>query len=394
MNNRRRAAFALACVVGVGAAGCGTTPSAIFTPDAHASATSVIAPTGTPVPGASGSVAVIESNSTRQGATYDIVLVDSAGVVHRRVTAKLPLIKPNQTIDFPLVSASDNLVYYLDGDTQIRSISLSGTATPPVKTLADGATKAVTFAVSPDNSQIAVSVMAQQPSLDLSTGRGYVEDLADSDHHLDLFANTGTDSFRWPVGWQRQNIVDAVGQGFCAPGSPAPQGCIASYHVIDSTNGHRVATACETAQGQSTENADSLLPTGLPTGAGTACVETTSSTTSFSSNELSVDWAGKAHTVLGTGSIPVNNCFLAPDAAALACSDNLTEVLAIVSANGTTKNFGRRYTVLGWVDAKHLIVDIDATNLGVLAIDTGEVVPVPFADASNAQLATTMPGGF
>ena len=84
-----------------------------------------------------GPYAVVVTNAPRQGSTYDILLVDLQGQVVTRVTAKLPLLKPNQTVSLPLVSASNDLVYYLDGDTDIRSLSASG-ATALVKTIAAG----------------------------------------------------------------------------------------------------------------------------------------------------------------------------------------------------------------------------------------------------------------
>ncbi len=192
-------------------AGCSTaTVSSTTRPTAPKTAAPTAAaptPSATPIP--AGPYAVVVTNAPRAGATYDILLVDTQGQVVTRVTAKLPLLKPNQTITLPLVSASNDLVYYLDGDTDIRSLTPAG-ATAPVKTIAAGTGSILGFAVSPDDQRIAVSLINQASDQSKDTGHGYVEDLVDSANHVDLFDNTSTDSLRWPLGWHGTDIVDAV----------------------------------------------------------------------------------------------------------------------------------------------------------------------------------------
>jgi hypothetical protein len=147
-----------------------------------------------------GPYAVIVSNAPRVGSTYDVILIDVLGHIVARVTARLPLLKPNQTLQLPLVSASGDLAYYLDGDTTIRSLSPSG-ASAPVKTIPDGSSSIIAFAVSPDDQRIAVSLIKQGSDLAHNTGRGYVEGLTDGANRVNLFNNTAQDAFRWPVGW-------------------------------------------------------------------------------------------------------------------------------------------------------------------------------------------------
>src|SRR5205807_5203522 len=117
-----------------------------------------------------------------------------------RTTAKLPLIKANQTVEPALVSASNSAAYFLNGDTDIMSLSPSG-ATALVKSIPAGSKSIVAFAVSPDDTRIAVSLMTQTANVTGSTGRGYVEDLSDSNNHVGLWSNTGDQAIRLPVGW-------------------------------------------------------------------------------------------------------------------------------------------------------------------------------------------------
>src|ERR1700676_2772309 len=87
----------------------------------------LVVATATPAPAVPpGPYGVIVTNTMRVGSTYDVLLIDVLGHVISRVTAKLPLLKPNQTVQLPLASASADLAYYLDGDTTIRSLSPSG----------------------------------------------------------------------------------------------------------------------------------------------------------------------------------------------------------------------------------------------------------------------------
>ncbi|MDQ6847814.1 MAG: hypothetical protein M3019_09595 [Candidatus Dormibacteraeota bacterium] len=355
----------------------------------------------TPVPSASavaipsGPYAVVVTNTPRQGATYDVVLIGVQGQIVTRVTAKLPLLKANQTVELPLVSASNDLVYYLDGDTEIRSLSPTG-ATALVKTIAPGSSSILAFAVSPDDRRIAVSLINQASDQNKDSGRGYVEDVADTANHVDLFNNTAADAFRWPVGWHGSAIVDAVGGNCNGYGGAA--GCVNSYHLVNSADGRRVATVCEPPATQPANASINVSPNGLPVSGGVACVKTfyyNDQTATNAGYMLAVDWTGHSITLATadkSGQLPYGDCYLAPGATQMACTANSSQALTLIAAGASPHNLGRRYNVLGWMDATHLLVGIDSKTLAVLTTTSGAAVNLALADADKADMGGTDPG--
>jgi hypothetical protein len=112
-----------------------------------------------------------------------------------------------------------------------------------------------------------------------------------------------------------------------------------------------------------------------------------------------VDWTGKEHSFLRKagpeyeGDLGVNNCSASPDGARMACSSSTNNVLTLLDAHGVTTDEGRRYGILGWIDAAHLLVDVDAANLGVLSLDGGKLTAVALANADKVIMVTALPGG-
>ncbi len=377
-------------------AGC--SPATVTTPTSRPT-TAPKTPTATPSASPSPSAvaippppyAVVVTNTSRQGATYDILLINVQAQVVTRVTAKLPLLKPNQTITLPLVSASNDLVYYLDGDTDIRSLAPTG-PTAVVKTIAAGTSSILGFAVSPDDQRIAVSLINQASDQSKDTGRGYVEDLADSANHVSLFNNTSTDSVRWPVGWHGTDIVDAagtIGYGGYQNGS--------SYHVVSSANGARRATVCETSPTQSPNGGVTVSPAGDPVAAGTVCNRTEyyNGAAPNESDILSVDWTGHVTELVAadkSGNVPYNGCYLAPNGRQMACNDNNSQALVFVPRGGSPHNVGRRYNVLGWMDSTNLLVDIDSKSLAVVNSASGNAVNLALTDADKVEMDAAVPG--
>jgi hypothetical protein len=399
----RLPSVALSLVAAALVAGCSsaTVPTATPRPTTALKTpapTPVSSPSAVPIP--PGPYAVVITNQPRQGATYDVMLIDLQGQVVARVTAKLPLLKPNQTVTLPLVGASNDLVYYLDGDTDIRSLSPSG-ATALVKTIAAGSKSILAFAVSPNDQRVAVALINQASDFTKDSGRGYVENVADTGNHVDLFSNTALDSIRWPVGWHGADIVDAVGTQCGGPyGSANSSLCGQSYHVISSTTGARRATVCEGPAVQPTDTNQSTLPSGMPVAGGTACVRTeyyygTNQGKPSEGDILAVDWSNHVTSVVTadkTGQLPVNACFLAPGGAQMACTDNTTQAVTLVAHGASPRSLGRRYSVLGWMDATHLLVDIDSKTLAVVTTSSSAIVNLTLADADKVAMAGVAPG--
>jgi hypothetical protein len=350
-----------------------------------------------------GPFGVVVTNSGRTGTTYAVLLVDVNGRVVAQAAGNLPLIKSNQSVDLPLVSASSTKVYYRSGDTDIYSLAPDGT-TARVRTIPDGASAELAFAVKPDDQRIAVVAINEAVDATKDTGHGYVEDLSGATNHVDLFRNTSNDAFRWPVGWHGDSIVDAAGNCGGNYGYNGPQaGGVArpcSYHVVDAASGSRRAIVCETPATQP-GGGDYYSLQGGPTAVGTACEENQGDYNNGGHTDamMSVDWSGSEHaylslnsTVCCSASIPLTGCLLSVDASRMACVGSSNAAVTLLNKNGSTHDLGRRYALLGWIDAGHLLVGVDTNTLGVLQPDTGTLTTLALASADKTIFGANLPG--
>ncbi|HEY8675164.1 MAG TPA: hypothetical protein VIO13_04270 [Candidatus Dormibacteraeota bacterium] len=352
-------------------------------------------PTATPAP--TGPFALLATNNNRQGSTYDVLLVDEAGHIVARVTAKLPLLKPHQTITIPLANATTSGAYYLDGDTDIHTLNPDGSA-PVLKTIAAGTASTLAFAVSPDGQRVAVSVITEQSVGTRTTGHGYIEDLRDANGHVDIFSNTAVAAYRWPIAWHANNVVDAIGSANCGNygyGSGTNSiACAQSLHVINATTQSRAATICEQPAAAASGESYSWSLTGLLTRAGAVCNESEYNSPDGANTcaIAAVDLNGIHHSFMSSpcaqinGNLSLTNCFLSPDGTRMACQSSSNFALVFLSSSGATHNLGRRYNVLGWIDASHLMVQVDTTTLAVLQADTGAVTNVTLTGADQVTM--------
>jgi hypothetical protein len=235
-----------------------------------------------------------------------------------------------------------------------------------------------------------------------------VEDLTDAGNHADLWSNTDADAIRMPVGWHGTHLVDQAGYNACGGpyGSNFSGVCevtAASYHVIDATSGSRIATVCETPAGTPSGTYDNEFSTGLPTSAGVTCSESefqsTATTQTSHYSMYAVDWAGVERSFFDKttsngpdGGFPASNCSLSPEGSRMACTDPQSNTLTLLTRDGKTHSVGRRYEILGWIDATHLLVDVDSMSLAVLSPDGGAETAVPMAQADKVEMRATLPG--
>jgi hypothetical protein len=154
-------------------------------------------------------------------------------------------------LDPPYVSTSKTQIYVLDGNSTVSTLAPDGslkkvTAIPGT----DNARAA--FAVSPDDSQIAVGVM------DFASGKFsvYVENLHGGGH-VDVFG--GAAPFYWPIRWRNGKIVLASG--------PNTQTFMNPYHAT----GYALIDPTAGAQPVALGRGD-CIPSGTLTPAGTACI--------------------------------------------------------------------------------------------------------------------------
>jgi hypothetical protein len=183
----------------------------------------------------------------------------------------------------PPVSASNDEVYFRDGDTKIRQVVPPGSAVD-VTTVPGGPNVISFFSVSPDDQQIAVLVEDVSSSTAISE-RLYVEDLHGGGHHVDVY-NTLTPKDKrgttlWPMGWHAGAIVLAIFPA-CTfePAGLTPT----EWHVASATSATRIATI----------QASSCTLSYWPSAAGVACVDSTRLQATV------YDWAGKTTSTIST----------------------------------------------------------------------------------------------
>jgi len=227
---------------------------------------------------------------------YDIALAGADA----RVVARLHATKRSDiadAIELPYVSVSKSRVYYLDGDKDVRYLKADGT-TGVATSVPGSASVHATFAVTPDDSRIAVALLDY--SVNPIALTLYVEDLGGA-HHAVIF--TSTTKYVWPVAWHAGQLVVAnLGPntppfkskaGFSLSGysngdlnrypyGPSPYGGI-NFHVIDPVTAVRqviisgggssgLLTRAGTAvvQGQGVDWRGNVIPWDSPHGYGTS----------------------------------------------------------------------------------------------------------------------------
>lgn len=230
----------------------------------------------------------------------------------------------------PLVSASRTRIYYLEGDSTVRFVGVDNSQ-GVAASVPGGQLAHATFAVSPDDQRIAVSV------LDYSSSpvrmRMYVEDLATGANHVEIFSSSSV--YEWPVAWHAGHLIVAVGRAYVTADAPNPYEAFGGYHVVDPANGNRLAAI----------GSSSCQVTGPLTLMGTVCSD------GASLNVL--DWNGNAVWSAGAG---LTVGALSPDGDSVAaCCAAAGESVVILKRDGTTvptRAAGRFQT---WIDATHVL---------------------------------------
>jgi hypothetical protein len=143
------------------------------------------------------------------GNFYNVALAGGdARVVARAQGAKRTEIE--DAVELPYVSVSKSRVYYLDGDRDVRYLNPDGTSGPATK-IAGGPKIHAAFAVTPDDSRIAVTLLDYSVTPVALTL--YVEDVGGA-HHSVIF--TSTTKYLWPVAWHAGRLVVA----YLGPNTP------------------------------------------------------------------------------------------------------------------------------------------------------------------------------
>jgi hypothetical protein len=350
-------------------------------------------PSPSPIARASSSPSASPSAGPLTGA-YGLIL--SAGVLqliktNATVAAEVPV--ANATAQFcsaqhdgliapPPVSASNDEVYFRDGDTKIRQVVPPGGAVD-VTTVPGGPNLISFFSVSPDDQQIAVLVEDVSSGTAISE-RLYVEDLHGAGHHVDIYSTLTPKDKRgttlWPMGWHSGAIVLAL---FPAC-SFEPTGLTPTeWHVSNAANANRIATIA----------ANNCTLSFWPSAGGVGCINPQGVTTLY-------DWAGKVLSVTGpnaTGSgysmtslSPKGNSILFATGAGPGAPTSATGIVQLGPGPYATVP---GHAACTWIDEDHLlapdaVIQFPSSTPGNVEVPT-TVMPL----AASGSCAGRFPGG-
>jgi hypothetical protein len=297
-----------------------------------------------------------------------------------RVAASVPMAGPTLAQEIcngagawilPAVSASNQHVYFRDGDTKIRMVIPPSSAVD-VTTVPGGSSVISGFSVSPDDRRIAVSV--EQFSSTQITDRLYVEDLRGHTHHANIYSATSSNEGKgpavmlWPVGWHAGQLVLGVWTAcsFEQVNNPI------AYHVANPATAVRTASIGDL----------NCIPGSWPSPAGVACVTPTAP-----GRVRVYDWKGELVTTLATDT-PAT--LLSPSGQRLAWGwfspynpPSAGTTMLGVDGSRVVKVDGEGCL---WIDDYHVLA-----NGAVFEYPSGKVTPV--AGGGLAQCAGRFPGG-
>lgn len=183
----------------------------------------------------------------------------------------------------PPVSASNDQIYFRDGDTRIRMVVPPSSAAD-ITTVPGGANIVSFFSVSPDDQHIVVLVEDLSSTTSISE-RLYVEDLRGGGHHADIYSTTQAKgkggTTLWPMGWHEGLLVLAL----VTACTFEPAGLVPTeWHVSNATTADRVATI----------RSNNCILSAAPSPAGAACTDSAGVSRLY-------DWSGKLTSVSGPG---------------------------------------------------------------------------------------------
>lgn len=314
---------------------CASATGNVASPPRTEATPSEATPTRTPA-GPPYAVVVDESPPT----SYRIGVVASDGKEVAAYEAARRVI-PADALDLPYVSTTSDALYFLDGYA-VEKVVITGLQESPLKVYSpDGGTDMETvFAVSPDDTRVAVAV------LDYRTRpvhvRLYVDSLQGGDRHV-IFESDS--DYVWPVAWHGGLLVLAHAYGpyvsealKAAPGRDNPYWAI-SYHVVDPVSANRVVLM------------GSCTVSGPLSPAGSACIQ-----------GGAIDWQGTVSHPWSTrdwGSISAA-ASISPDGSLIAAADpDNPDRLDIWRPDGGIATWfegSAQQEWAGWLDNTHIFI--------------------------------------
>ena len=346
---------------GFGGAARSSPPAASSSRTASPSANSSGGPSPVALTGAFGVLVSPLSNTN-----YTVSLVGVDGRVVSSAIASSPSAvtcanAANAVVPLP-VSTSNTRVYYMDALGVVRFLAPNGDTGKTV-TLPIGPARRSLFAVSPDDSLMAVVVVDFTATG--ATTRLYLYQLQPGGTQQQTFGQTGAFTL-WPTGWRGQTTLILAKVPSCVPGSGpfccGPQ----EFHLVDP----------KTAVRRFTVGSPTCVIAGAPSPAGAVCENSTFDV----ATEL--DWTGAQ-----IGGFPIGGpslAYLSPNAQSVAVISGAT-----TSIFRTNTSFG--FQACGWIDDTHIFSGGDAQQQPRVGdISTSNVVPI----AAQGDCGGRIPGGF
>lgn len=311
---------------------------------------------------------LVESGSNQGQFTLRLVAIDgrilasatAAGRPLQHACVQAGLAAP----DFPL-SASADRAYYLDGSSQLRYLGTDGNSGVSVD-LAPGGAAVLGFAVSPDDSQVAYSLLDAPGGPSVYRLRLLVRPIgtgAPAEIYSTTFGLQGQPV--WPVFWSNGKLILAVGSGVCTQNGVWVRG----YHVVDTVTAARLATV---AGDCSVMDGSSGVP---PTRVGPVCLAGSSLT--------AYRWDGSVAAQFPfaeTAFFQLRSSSLAPDGKRLivCCPVNGAggapppyKGPLLLDSSGGIRPLPEAGDWSGWLDADHVLLAAFTGNDVILTLSTG-----------------------
>ena len=302
-----------------------------------------------------------------------------------------------------ITSTSDSRLYYEDGNTNIDYLTSAGQHGVAFTVSRPGGA-VVAFAVSPDDSKVAVAILTNFNGIEPPyTSHMYLMSMSGGTEQtlFDGNSKSSTAPLTWPVGWDGDTLVVAQslpaffsgidpGTGPCSGGSD----CASQLRVFNPANKAFQHPLCAAGIG---------AITGAPTAAGIACgagFEASSSAPKLAA----VSWSGVV-TSFGSHSPGYTSsqdpwggsCMLSPHGAVIACASDTLDTGTVPAqafrAGGVVQKIPNPldFQLLGWLDGNDVVVATGGSialggEFGGLAVEnivTGERIPVSLAKSPN-----------
>lgn len=294
---------------------------------------------------------------------YFLYVIGADGRILRSASAGIP----STGWHFPRFSVAGHSVYFIDGDDTLKVLRKDGSVAT-IGQLPGGLADRVVFAVSPDEQQIAYSVLhytLATASTSLRVGR-----LDGSGVH-EIFSGAATE---FPIGWRSGQLVIAITHYAITqnPGEVNPYYADA-YHIADASSATRTFSTSPTC-----DQPASLQ--GPVNAAGSLCQQDSGNTQIL----LALGWDGSKREIFRAGvdghANAVPPVVLSPDgqiAAAGIAADHRINLLS----GGTAKPTAAVGTPAGWLDGDHLLFMTGPccqplTSAAILDVAANSISPV------------------